>query len=68
MGAKTEVLEEALPEYLAATREMKSEIMNRLVKTVRMHRKAIVRRLKVLQLRAKNINWFEGRGGVYPVS
>ena len=62
MGAKTEVLEEALPEYLAATREMKSEILNRLVKTVRMHRKAIVRRLKVLQLRAKNINWFEGRG------
>ena len=62
MGAKTEVLEEALSEYLAASREMKNEILNRLVKTVRMHRKSIIRRLKVLQLRAKNINWFEGRG------
>ena len=62
MGAKKEVLEEALPEYLAASREMKGEILNRLVKTVKMHRKAIIRRLKVLQLRVESINWFEGRG------
>lgn len=62
MGARTEVLKEALPEYLAASREMKSIILDRLEKIVRMHRKAIVRRLKVLQLRAVNINWFERRG------
>lgn len=62
MGAKKEVLEEALGEYLAASREMKTEILNRLEKTLKMHRKAIIRRLKVLQLRKEGINWFEGRG------
>ena len=62
MGAKTEVLQEALTEYLSASKELKGEILNRLEKTVRMHRKAIIRRLKVLQLRLERINWFEGRG------
>ena len=62
MGAKTEVLQEAVAEYLSASKELKGEILDRLEKTVRMHRKAIIRRLKVLQLRLKRINWFEGRG------
>lgn len=62
MGAKHEVIAEALAEYLAASREMKTEILNRLEKVTKMHRKAIVRRLRVLQLRVKNVNWFEGRG------
>jgi len=62
MGAKTEVLREALAEYLSASKGLKSEILNRLVKTVKMHRKAIIRRLKVLQLRAEGTNWREGRG------
>ena len=62
MGAKTEVLQEALAEYLSASKELKREILNRLEKTVNMHRKAIIRRLKVLQLRAEGINWRERRG------
>jgi hypothetical protein len=62
MGAKTEVLEEALAEYLRASKTLKGEMLSRLEKTVRMHRKAIVRRLKVLQLRAEGINWRERRG------
>ena len=62
MGAKTEVLQEALAEYLAASKELKGVILDRLEKTVRMHRKAIVRRLGVLQLRAEGINWHERRG------
>jgi hypothetical protein len=62
MGAKTEVMKEALAEYLVASREMKGVILDRLVKTVKMHRKAVVRRLKVLQLRATGINHFEHRG------
>ena len=62
MGAKTEVLEEALAEYLKASKELKGEILNRLEKTVKMHRKAIIRRLRVLQLRAEGINWRERRG------
>lgn len=62
MGAKTEVLQEALTEYCAGTREMKTVILDRLVKVTKMHRKSIVRRLKKLQLRAENINWFEHRG------
>ena len=62
MGAKTEVLTEALGEYLRASKECKKAILDRLESVVRMHRKAIIRRLKMLQLRAEGINWHEGRG------
>jgi hypothetical protein len=62
MGAKHEVIAEVLREYLAASRELKTEILNRLEKTTKMHRKAIVRRLRVLQLRVEGVNWCERRG------
>lgn len=62
MGAKTEVLQEALAEYLSASKELKGEILHRLERVVKMHRKAIIRRLKTLQLRAEGVNWREGRG------
>ncbi len=62
MGAKTEVLVEALAEYLKASKELKSEILDRLAKTLRMHRKAIIRRLKTLQLRNEGVNWNDKRG------
>src|SRR3989344_7430457 len=62
MGAKTEVLQEALAEYLSASKELKSAILHRLEKTVKMHRKAIIRRLKTLQLRKEGVNWNDKRG------
>lgn len=62
MGAKKEVLEDALAEYLRASRHEKSKILDRLKKTVHMHRKAIIRRLKTLQLRKVGVNWSDARG------
>src|SRR3989344_2109925 len=59
---KHEVIEEALSQYLKAGKKAKGEILDRLEATVRMHRKAIVRRLKVIQLRRVGWDWNDRRG------
>lgn len=61
MATKHEVIADVLSDYLRANKEEKGEILNRLEKTTKMHRKAIVRRLRVLQLR-DNPAWADGRG------
>ncbi len=62
MATKTEVLKEALPEYLVGSRAQKKEVLDRLEKTLKMHRKSLVRRLRQLQLRKDGYNWHDGRG------
>jgi hypothetical protein len=51
METKHNVIEDTLAEYLKATRRGKTSLLNRLEKTVHMHRKAIIRRLRQIQLR-----------------
>jgi hypothetical protein len=62
MATKHDVLEEELGEYLKASRKEKRLILDRLVTTVKMHRKAIVRRFKVLQRRKEGYDWLDHRG------
>jgi hypothetical protein len=62
MGTKHEVIRDALDEYLGASKAEKGEILDRLEKTVKMHRKAILRRLRTLQLRDEGVNWRDHRG------
>jgi hypothetical protein len=62
MRTKHEVIQDVLAEYLKASKEEKTEILDRLEKTVRMHRKSIIRRLHVAQLRRKGVNWNDRRG------
>jgi len=59
---KHEVIEDVLSQYLKSNKKGKGEILDRLEATVRLHRKAIVRRLKVLQLRRVGWNWNDERG------
>lgn len=59
---KHEVIKDGLSTYLQAGKVEKGKILDRLEVTVRMHRKAIVRRLKVLQLRRVGWNWDDRRG------
>jgi hypothetical protein len=61
METKHEVIADVLEEYLKAPREEKTLILDRIQKTVKMHRKAIIRRLRTIQLR--NTAYVgEGRG------
>lgn len=62
MKTKHEVIEDELHRYLAASRRQKGEILDRLEVTLKMHRKAIVRRFRVLQTRKENVDWFDHRG------
>lgn len=64
MGTKHEVIEEELAKYFKADKEEKGRILDRLTETLKMHRKALVRRFGVLQKRSKikNYNWHDGRG------
>lgn len=62
MRTKHEVIKDALDEYLKASKEEKGVILDRLEDTVKMHRKAIVRRLRVLQTRKEGYDWDDGRG------
>lgn len=62
MGTKHEVIRDALREYLAASKDTKSRILTRLEQTVKMHRKAILRRLRVLSRRVEEVNWHDRRG------
>lgn len=49
MKTKQEVMRDALEEYLKAGKEEKGVILDRLVVTTHMHRKAVIRRMSVLQ-------------------
>jgi hypothetical protein len=62
MITKHEVIKDALGEYLEASKEEKGRILDRLEMTVKMHRKAIVRRFRVLQTRKEGYDWNDNRG------
>ena len=62
MATKHDVIKEELGGYLSASRQEKSQILDRLETTLRMHRKAIIRRFKVIQLRSIGYNWNDHRG------
>lgn len=62
MATKHEVIEEALNDYLKASKEEKGTMLDRLETTVKMHRKAIVRWLRVLQTRKEGYDWNDTRG------
>lgn len=61
METKHEVIKDTLTEYIKASRKEKKEILNRLQKTTRMHRKALIRRLGVLQ-KTNSAYRVDGRG------
>ena len=65
MATKQEVIREKLEEYLSATREEKSRILNVLEETTSMHRKALVRRLNTLQMRPVGHKDHRGRPVIY---
>ncbi len=60
METKNNIFKRYLGEYLKADKERKSEILNHVVDVVGMHRKAAMRKFKVLQLRDSRLP--EGRG------
>ena len=62
MATKHDVIKEELKGYLVASKTEKSKILDRLETTLRMHRKAIIRRFKVLQCRSIGYNWNDRRG------
>ncbi|MBU6232485.1 hypothetical protein KGP36_07680 [Patescibacteria group bacterium] len=62
MATKHEVIREELGRYLAASKRQKGEILDRLEKTLYMHRKAIIRRFRVLQTRKEGVDWTDRRG------
>jgi len=62
MATRHEVIQEELGRYLAASKQKKGEVLDRLEVTLKMHRKAIVRRFRVLQTRKDGVNWFDHRG------
>src|SRR3990167_4947328 len=62
MATKHDVIKEELKGYLVASKAEKSKILDRLETTLRMHRKAIIRRFKVLQCRSIGYNWNDRRG------
>jgi len=62
MITKHEVIKDVLETYLKASKEEKGNILDRLEETTKMHRKAIVRRLRVLQTRKEGYDWSDTRG------
>jgi hypothetical protein len=62
MATKHDVIKEELDDYLKASKVDKSQILDRLETTLRMHRKAIIRRFKVIQFRSVGYNWNDHRG------
>lgn len=62
MRTKHEIIENELQGYLRASREEKKYILDRLEKTIRMHRKAIIRRFRMLQTRKEGYDWCDTRG------
>ena len=64
MATKHDVIKEELCGYLEASKVEKGQILDRLETTLRMHRKAIIRRFKVLQYRSIEYNFNDHRGRV----
>ena len=62
MRTKHEVIEDALLQYLRASKQSKKEILDRLEKVTHMQRKSIIRRLGVLQRRKEGYDWHDHRG------
>jgi hypothetical protein len=62
MATKQEIIKDSLGEYLRSSKEGKGVILDRLEATVKMHRKAIVRRFRILQMRIPGYNWSDKRG------
>ena len=61
METKHEVIRDVLGKYLKATRKEKGVILGRLVGTVHMHRKAVIRRLSKIQM-TNSTYAVDGRG------
>ena len=61
METKHEVIEDVLGKYLKATRKEKSATLDRLSDTTHMHRKAIIRRMSVMQT-TNSVYVVESRG------
>jgi hypothetical protein len=61
METKQDVLKDSLEGYLTSSRAQKKLILDRLEKTLHMHRKAIIRRLGVLQ-KTNSVYRVDGRG------
>lgn len=59
---KHEVIKEELARYLKANKREKGRVLDRLGETIKMHRKAIIRRFRVLQTKQKDYNWSDNRG------
>lgn len=62
MATKHEVIKDELGRYLSASRKQKGEILDRLEATLKMHRKALIRRFSKLRGRVSGINWNDHRG------
>lgn len=65
MGTKQEIIKEKLGSYLKASKEDKGRILDVVEDVTGMHRKAIVRRFKTLQLRSTGWHDQRGRPTVY---
>lgn len=62
MATKQDILNEEKKDYFKASRKEKGVILDRLMVTLKMHRKAIVRRFRVLQTRKEGVDWNDKRG------
>lgn len=61
MRTKREIFKEKLAEYLKATKEEKGRILNAVCQITKAHRKTVIRRFKILQLRPAS--WQRKRSG-----
>jgi len=62
MATKQDILNEEKAGYYKASKDEKTAILDRLEVTIKMHRKAIVRRFGVLQKRKEGYDWTDKRG------
>lgn len=62
MATKQDILKEERTKYFKASKLEKTKILDRLEVTIKMHRKAIVRRFRVLQTIKIGYNWSDHRG------
>lgn len=62
MATKHNVMDSEKSKYFKADKAEKKEILDRLSKTIKMHRKSIIRRFRVIQTRKEGYNWSDKRG------
>jgi len=62
MATKQDILNDEKVGYYKASKDEKTAILDRLEVTIKMHRKAIVRRFGVLQKRKEGYDWSDKRG------